>query len=176
MTFCCDYQTCKGRCCVNGIGGAPITEEEDEKIKENLDNILPSLSQENKDAIDAKGLSYIYKDNLSLILNDKNNCVFTQCGQDGIYRCLLQDLYDKNITPYLKPISCHMFPVTFENNRVSVSKYLKESVCTNAKAFGSQKGIRLYEFVKDALIRKFGQDWYDKLAEVADQWIQAYDS
>jgi len=44
VLFVCDYDTCKGECCVEGDSGAPLEEGEAEQLRQGLPPVRPPPS------------------------------------------------------------------------------------------------------------------------------------
>ena len=71
-----------------------------------------------------------------------------------------------------KPISCHLYPVRVkEYSEFSAVNYHKWDICDDACTLGKELQVPVYKFVKQALIRKFGQNWYDELEKVAKKHL-----
>ena len=59
------------------------------------------------------------------------------------------------------------------NGSVAVN-YHRWKICKSAEVLGRSKGIRVYEFLKEPLIRRFGQQWYDELVANCELYIKQY--
>jgi len=46
-----------------------------------------------------------------------------------------------------------------------VLNYDRWSICSPACSFGDELKVRVHEFLKAPLIRKYGEDWYRELEE-----------
>lgn len=153
--FDCDLSCCKGACCVEGDSGAPLLEEEVEKLEDVRKKVLPLLTAEGRAAIEAQGVAVRDKDgDLGTPLIDGGACAYITYGSDGCALCALQGLY--------KPISCHLYPIRVEDyGEFTAVNYHQWDICHCAKG----KGAPLYIYLKEPLIRRFGQEWYDELLE-----------
>ena len=176
--FCCDLAKCKGACCVEGDAGAPITIDELEEIELNLDSVMSDLSVPAQLVIAAQGVAYNDKDGdlVTSIVNGKD-CVFT-CYEDletsdGIVKncclCAYERAYRKKTINWCKPISCALYPIREStlSNGLTAIVYHRWDVCKDAVVKGNNQGIKVYQFLKDPLIRRFGQEWYDALCIAA---------
>ena len=176
--FCCDLAKCKGVCCVEGDAGAPITIEELEQIELNLDSVMSDLSMPAQLVIAAQGVAYNDKDGelVTSIVNGKD-CVFT-CYEDlemadetvkNCCLCAFERAYRKKVINWCKPISCALYPIREStlSNGLTAIVYHRWDVCKDAVAKGNNQGIKLYQFLKEPLIRRFGQEWYDALCIAA---------
>ena len=153
--FGCDLSCCKGACCVDGDSGAPLMEEEVEKIEAVLEKALPLMTAEGRAAVEQQGVAVRDKDgDLGTTLIDGGACAFITPGPDGCTFCALQGLY--------KPVSCHLYPIRVEDyGEFTAVNYHQWDICRAAQG----KGEPLYVYLKEPLIRRFGQEWYDELLE-----------
>ena len=176
--FCCDLAKCKGACCVEGDAGAPITIDELEEIELNLDSVMSDLSMPAQLVIASQGVAYNDKDGdlVTSIVNGKD-CVFT-CYEDletsdGTVKncclCAYERAYRKKTINWCKPISCALYPIREStlSNGLTAIVYHRWDVCKDAVVKGNNQGIKVYQFLKDPLIRRFGQEWYDALCIAA---------
>lgn len=172
--FCCDLDSCLGECCIDGDAGAPITEEEDRKIRELLplvwDDLLPSAQRE----IEENGTSYVDSEgDLVTQIVDGKNCVFTTYDKNGMCLCALEKACREGRTDFYKPISCHLYPARIkEYDGFTAVNYHRWKICRCAEVLGRARGIRVYEFLKEPLIRRFGKEWYDELALTCREYIR----
>ena len=167
--FCCDYEKCKGICCVEGDAGAPVTLEEIACIEDVLDVVWPDLSASAQSAIDKQGVAYRDKDG-DLVTNivRGRDCVFT-CYEGENCLCALERAYRNGKTQFCKPISCSLYPIREKNfgNGVIGLNYNRWVVCKDAVEKGKVMGVLVYQFLKEPLIRRFGEQWYAELCDVA---------
>lgn len=169
--FCCDLASCKGACCVEGDAGAPVTLDEIGKIEDSLDTVWPDMPARAQAVVDRQGVAYSDPEGeLVTSIVDGRDCVFT-CHEDGICLCLLEKAYRTGRSEFCKPISCALYPIRekrLANGLVSLN-YHRWSVCGAARRKGAELNLRVYEFLKEPLIRRFGSAWYDELtATVAE--------
>ncbi|MCK9301776.1 MAG: DUF3109 family protein [Bacteroidales bacterium] len=166
VDFCCDLTCCKGRCCIEGDVGAPLEEEEVSQIEDYIDEIMPFMTAKGIDVVKSMGVfDYGVEGEYVTPLIDDKDCAFI-CYEDGIAKCAIEKAYNQGVIPHNKPISCHLYPIRLSKYQdVIALNYDKWSVCKDAATFGHTKNIKLYEFLKEPLIRKFGKQWYDELLE-----------
>ncbi|MCH5308126.1 MAG: DUF3109 family protein [Prevotella sp.] len=169
--FCCDYEKCKGICCVEGDAGAPVSMEEIANIEEVLGIVWSDLSASAQSIIDRQGVAYTDKDGeLVTSIVRGRDCVFT-CYDGDNCLCALEKAYRNGKTKFCKPISCALYPIrekNFGGGLVGLN-YNRWVVCRDAIEKGKALGLPVYKFLKEPLIRRFGQEWYDELCEVARQ-------
>ena len=182
--FCCDLDACKGRCCIEGDAGAPVTLDEIGELESCLDVVWPMLSASAQSVIDKQGVAYadVEGDLVTSIVNGKD-CVFT-CYEDledagdghlipHCCLCATERAYRTGKTQWSKPISCALYPIRekrFSNGLTGIN-YHRWDICRAAVAKGKALDLPLYVFLKDPLVRRFGQEWYDELCAVAEQLL-----
>ena len=169
--FCCDYEKCKGICCVEGSDGAPVTMDEIAGIEEALDTVWSMLSASAQSVIDKQGVAYSDRDGdlVTSIVRGKD-CVFT-CYEGDSCLCALEKAYRNGDTQFCKPISCALYPIRekdFGNGLIGLN-YNRWNVCKDAIEKGKALGLPIYQFLKEPLIRRFGEAWYQELCDVAKQ-------
>ncbi len=154
--FCCDIPKCQGRCCEEGDAGAPITLDEVGQIEDQLDAIWPLLSAGAQNVIDRQGVAYSDPEG-ELVTSIVNN---RDCAFRGCRGCLLNP----------RPISCHLYPIRAKQlGAFTGLNYHRWDICRDARVLGKEKGIRVYEFLREPLIRLFGKEWYEELEQVAKE-------
>ena len=172
--FCCDLTVCKGECCVEGDAGAPVTFDEVAEIEDCLDDVWGDLSASAQAVIDKQGVAYTDQegDLVTSIVRGKD-CVFTYyddvCGVRDCCLCALEKAYRAGKTRFCKPISCALYPIREKQlgNNLTGLNYNRWNVCKMAVAKGIQEDLPLYKFLRDPLVRRFGEAWYEELEEVA---------
>ncbi len=179
--FCCDLESCKGRCCIEGDAGAPVTMDEIMEIEEAVDSCWQDLSASAQAIIDKQGVAYTDKegDLVTSIVGGKD-CVFSyyddindfQSGRPikGCCLCALEKAYRGGQSAFCKPISCALYPIRekrFSDGTVALN-YHRWDICRCGREKGKALGLPLYKFLKEPLIRRFGESWYQELCDVAD--------
>ncbi len=169
--FCCDLDACKGICCVEGDAGAPVSLDEIAEIENVVDDVWADLTASAQAVIDKQGVAYTDRegDLVTSIVNGKD-CVFT-CYENGCCLCALERSYRSGKTKFVKPISCALYPIRvkeFGNNLVGLN-YHKWDICKDAVRKGRELNLPVYKFLEGPLIRRFGEEWYKELKEVAEQ-------
>lgn len=168
--FCCDITKCKGACCVEGDSGAPITEEEAKLIEALYPEFREYLSAGNQEEIARQGFFVIDGDgDLVTPIIGKNECVFTFTDDQGITLCAIEKAYFEKSIKFRKPVSCHLFPIRItEYKRFDAINYQQLDICKPARICGKTSNMPLWKYLKEPLIRKYGEDWYKELELVAD--------
>ena len=167
--FICDLCKCKGQCCVDGESGAPLTHEEYEQINNILPVIRHMLSPEAQALISGQGIAYTDVDGelVTSIINGEE-CVFTWFDDDGVCKCAIDTAYREGLTDVQKPLSCHLYPIRLtEYADFTAVNYHRWSVCKPAVKLGRKEGLPIYRFLREPLIRRFGEVWYKEVCEAA---------
>ena len=170
--FCCDLDACKGQCCVEGDSGAPLAPDEVGHLENVLDDVWPDLSAKAQSLIDTQGVAYTdcAGDLVTSIVNGKD-CVFTCYNADGCCFCATDKAFREGRTSWCKPISCALYPIREKHMAHGLVglQYHRWDVCRAAVKKGRELKLPIYRFLRDPLVRRFGQEWYDELCAVADQ-------
>lgn len=170
--FCCDLEACKGICCVEGDSGAPLTLDEVGEMENVLDEVWPDLSAQAQSVIDRQGVAYTDAEgDLVTSIVQGRDCVFTCYGTDGCCYCASDKAFREGRTSWDKPISCALYPIRekhFRDGSVGL-QYHRWDICRPAVEKGRRLNLKLYQFLKAPLVRRFGQAWYDELCEAAQQ-------
>lgn len=173
--FLCDLSACMGECCVEGDAGAPLEEDEVKIIEDLLSEVWDDLSPAAQAVIKEHGVAYRDHDGdmVTSIVNGKD-CVFTYYHEKGICKCAIEKAYREGRTNFYKPISCHLYPIRLQKYKdFTAVNYHRWSICKAAVLLGKKEGLKVYEFLKEPLIRRFGEDWYNELVLVAEEYKKA---
>ncbi len=163
--FACHVKVCKGACCVDGDSGAPLEKEELTILKREFSNFENFMRPEGLEEIKKQGLFIKDSDGdfVTPLVNERE-CAYAVFTPEGVAHCAIEKAYHAGKIKFLKPVSCHLYPVRITENKLNISvNYQAWSICEAGRIKGDFKNIRLYEFLKSALIRKFGKEWYEKL-------------
>lgn len=171
--FICDLDKCLGACCIEGDAGAPLTDEEYERLCELMPEVYPLLSPAAQKVVEEQGPGY-YDEEGDLVTSivDGRDCVFTTYAPGGKCLCALEKAHREGKIPFFKPASCHLYPVRLKEYEDFTAVNLHRwKICKCAEVLGRAKGVRAYQFLKDPLIRRFGQEWYNELCEGAEAYL-----
>jgi hypothetical protein len=164
VRFCCNLERCQGACCVAGDAGAPLEEDEISILEDELDLVKPYMTERGIETVEKQGVfDYdIYGKFVTPLVND-GECAFA-IFDNGIAFCAIEKAYFEGKTKFRKPVSCHLYPVRITKYKTfDAVNYEKWNICKPALKLGNREGIPLYKFLKEALIRKYGEDWYRQL-------------
>lgn len=171
--FVCNLARCKGACCVQGDSGAPLEEDELHQLDEAYPNVKPYLREISIQAIEKQGKWQVDSDGDKVTtLVDNKECVFVVFDK-GVATCGIEKAFNDGKINFRKPVSCHLYPVrlTKYSNYLAVN-YHAWDVCRPALKSGSKLGVPLFVFLKDALSRKFGNEWYAELELSAREYLK----
>lgn len=175
--FCCNLDVCKGACCILGDAGAPLSLEEAGDLEDYLDELSPYISAEGLLSIIELG-SFVRDSEGEIVTPLINNkeCAFT-FFEDGIAFCAIEKAYRDGAVPFNKPVSCHLYPIRIKSfDEFDAVNYDLWGICHPAREEGDRNGLPVYLFVKEALIRKYGLEWFDQLDYAARNLdIEKYD-
>jgi hypothetical protein len=167
--FACNLTACKGACCWEGEYGAPLEEAELEVLERIYPKVSPLMTEAGRQAVKDQGF---YTRNSEMgeyatPLVNNGPCAYMSLDNTGTAQCTIEQAYREGIIDWRKPISCHLYPIRVTEKKeanFTALNYDRWDICSAACTKGKQQKIRVYEFAREALIRKYGQDWYDELA------------
>jgi len=169
--FVCDLDKCKGACCVEGDLGAPLEISELPVLERIYKKVKPYLTKEGIKAIKRDG--YYVKDfegDYSTPTIDGRECAYAVYDEKGILKCGFEMAFQDGKTDFKKPVSCHLYPVRVKKIREIVAvNYDNWHICNPACVLGKKLGIPVYEFLKEALIRRFGEGWFQQLVAIVQK-------
>ena len=170
--FHCDLNACKGACCVDGEAGAPLEEAETQVLMEIFGKVKPFLRPEGVAAIEEQGCFVKGADGeWETPLINKKECAYAVFSENGTARCGIEVAQQAGAIKWKKPISCHLYPVRVKEYRMLTAvNYHRWHICDPACSLGKSLKMPIYRFVKEALVRKFGQEWYDDLEAAAKEY------
>jgi hypothetical protein len=171
--FVCDLIKCKGGCCEEGDAGAPLEKQEMKLLQKNFEAIRPYLTKEGIETIEQKGY-YHFTTEFGWVTPaiEGKICAYGHRDEKGIIKCGIEKAYNDGKTTWRKPISCHLYPIKVRKTSAhEVLNYEpREKLCSPGCALGEKLKIPVYKFLKDALVRKYGQEFYDALDSVAKNY------
>ncbi len=163
--FCCDLPKCLGGCCVEGDAGAPLEEQEISILEDDLHKIKPYMTERGRKSVENSGvLDYDSEGNFVTPLVNGVECAFAAFDDKGIAYCTIEKAYEDGKTSLRKPVSCHLYPVRItDHGTFDAVNYHKWGICKPALKKGKRLGLPLYIFLEEALVRKYGREWYNEL-------------
>lgn len=168
--FSCDLTVCKGVCCIEGDYGAPLEDKEMLKIEENYPHIKPYMTEEGIMSVEAQG--FAVKDCegewVTPLVNNRE-CAYA-IQENGCCWCAIEKSWSEKKSVFRKPVSCHLYPIRVARYPAfEALNYHKWKICSCARVKGYQEGIPLYRFLKEALIERYGEEWYSQLEYAAKE-------
>lgn len=170
--FVCDLEACKGVCCVAGDAGAPLDKDELNIIEEIYPKVKPFLREEGVKAIEEQGLYTTNEDGeYETTLINGADCAYVIFDDKKTALCAFEEAYNQGVTDFKKPISCHLYPVRIRDyTDFCAVNYDYWPICDAACALGGKLQVPVYKFLKQSLIRKFGESWYEELDLIAQNY------
>ena len=178
--FVCDLERCKGGCCEEGDAGAPLDEEELDVLLKLYDQIEPYLTPEAKQEIEKKG-KYVYHKEFGWVTptlgDDREICVYGFRDERGIIKCAFEQAYNEGIISWKKPLSCHLYPIIHRKGKKGNFDRLnyepRERLCNPACALGKKLDVQVFQFLKEPLLRLYGEEFFQALEEAARRKAEA---
>ncbi len=172
--FVCDLGKCKGGCCEDGAAGAPLDKDELKIITDVYENVKPYLTKAAVAEIGKKGF-YVYDSEFEWVTptldSDKDICVYGIRDDDGIIKCAFEQAYNDGVIGWKKPVSCHLYPIISKRGKHGdyerVNYEPREQMCSPGCLFGEKLKMPVYQFLKEPIIRKYGEDFYNALDTIA---------
>ena len=174
--FVCNLAKCKGICCVEGDAGAPLDEDETHILDEIYPKIKPYLRPEGIQAIEEQGTYTLdFEGDLVTPLVNNAECAYVIFDEKGYTKCAIEKAYEDGVIDWQKPISCHLYPIRItEYSNFSAINYHEWDICSDACTLGKELGVKVYQFLKKPLIRKYGEEYYQTLSEAAEEWEKEF--
>jgi hypothetical protein len=173
--FVCDLAKCKGGCCEEGDAGAPLLHEEMLLLENDFEKIKPYLTQEGIKVIEKKGF-YQYTTEFGWVTPtiESKMCVYGFRDEQGIIKCGIEKAHNDGDTGWKKPISCHLYPIKVKRTvtHEMLNYEPREKLCNPGCVLGEKLKMPVYKFLKDALIRKYGEEFYNILDKIATEYFE----
>lgn len=171
--FVCDLNKCKGGCCEDGDAGAPLETAELNKLLEFYGEIKPYMTPEGIKEIERQG-KYIYDREFGWVTPTVEGqiCAYGLRDEFGIIKCAIEKAYLEGKTDWKKPISCHLFPIRITKSKEDpeleyVNYEPRQDICKAACSLGKKLKVPVYQFLKEAIIRKYGEAFFETLEATA---------
>ena len=181
--FVCDLSKCKGGCCEDGAAGAPLEKEEMGIINDVFEKVKAYLTADAIAEIGKKG-KYVYDTEFEWVTptldSDNEICVYGSRDKNGIIKCAFEQAYNDGVIQWKKPISCHLYPVISKKGKHGdyerVNYEPRENLCSPACSLGEELKVPVYQFLKEPIIRKYGEEFYEALDTIAKGEWEEIDS
>jgi hypothetical protein len=171
--FACDLGKCKGICCVEGDAGAPLEIDEVDILEEEYPNYAPYMTAEGRAEVERQGFMVVDSDGeYTTPLVDNAACAYA-FEEDGVTFCAIERAYREGKCSFLKPISCHLYPIRvkqFRNGSYGLN-YHRWAVCSSARECGKKLGVPVYKALREPIVRRFGEEFYRSL-ECAEELMK----
>lgn len=173
--FVCDLSKCKGGCCEDGDAGAPLSKKELTELNNAYDAAKPYMTKEGIAVTEKQG-RYEYDREFGWVTPTIQGkmCAYGYRDKKGVIMCAFEQAYNDGKTTWKKPVSCHLYPIKIKKSKEyeMLNYEPRESLCSPACALGEKLKVPTYVFLKDALVRKYGEDFYHLLEKAAEQYFK----
>ena len=165
--FVCNLTRCKGACCVEGDQGAPLEADELPVLARIYEAVAPFLTPEGRAEIERSGTHVVESDGtLATPTINGRECAYALYDAVGILKCGIEQAYRAGVIDYIKPISCHLYPIRITKyDGFDALNYDRWDICAPACTNGRKLGVPVYRFLKEPLTRKYGEEWYAELVK-----------
>lgn len=175
--FVCDLAKCKGGCCEDGDAGAPLATDELKILEDVYEKIKPYLPSASIKEIERKG-KFVYSEEFGWVTptlqSDNEICVYGRRDEKGIIKCSFEEAWNDGVIAWKKPLSCHLYPIIAKKDMhgdyETVNYAPRETLCRPACGLGKKLKVPAYEFLKEPLIRKYGEEFYALLDNIGRKW------
>ena len=170
--FICDLTKCKGGCCEDGDAGAPLEADELPLLNQFYHLVKPYMTAEGVKEIEKSG-KYVYDQEFGWVTPTIKSeiCAYGYKDQQGIVKCAIEQAYNDGKISWKKPISCHLFPIRLNKSKDGLTEFVnyepREDLCSAACKLGKKLKVPAYIFLKEAIIRKYGDEFYESLDATA---------
>ena len=169
--FCCDYPVCKGRCCVEGDCGAPVEEDEIEFLERDYPVYSALMTPEGRKAAESKGFFEVdfEGDTVTPLTEGTRECAYTLTSADGGKLCAIEKCFLQGRCAFRKPVSCSLYPIRvtrLTGGGLALNLH-RWDICKDAFEKGRREGVRVYEFLREPLTERFGEEFYSMLSVAA---------
>ena len=169
--FACDYPVCKGKCCIVGDCGAPLEENEIELLERDYPRYSPLMSEAGRQAAESKGFFEIdfEGDIVTPLVPGTQECAYTLFDGEGNCFCAIERCHCGGGCDFRKPISCSLYPIRItklSNGGLALNLH-RWDICADAFEKGRREGVRVYQFLREPLIARFGEEFYEQLCAAA---------
>jgi len=174
--FVCDLDKCKGGCCEDGDAGAPLEEAELKELNKYYELVKPYLTSAGIAEIEKNG-RFIYDQEFGWVTPTIKGkmCAYGYRDKKGVIKCGIEQAYNDGKIPWKKPISCHLYPIRINKTKQyeTVNYEPRDTLCNAACVLGRKLKVPVYVFLKESLIRKYGEEFYSVLSQIAEEYYSA---
>jgi hypothetical protein len=169
--FVCHVEVCKAACCLEGDAGAPLRESEAPILERIYTEVKPFLNEKGIKAIEEQGTWVTDTDGEKCTpLVNGRECAYSLFDENRILQCGIEKAWEAGATTFRKPSSCHLYPIRIREHSTFIAvNYHRWQVCQPACALGRKLGVPVFRFLKDALVDRFGAEWYHELEVLAEE-------
>ena len=176
--FCCDYQKCKGCCCVVGDSGAPLSKTEGESLQKQLRYYEAYLAADGKEEIAKQGfyITDVDGDIVTPLVKADGRCAYSVTDNKGLTYCCVERGFEKSTVGIRKPLSCWIFPIRLKEFSTGFTGLMlsREHLCADAFALGRSKKIKVYQFLREPIEVRFGIEFFEELCKAEKMMAEGF--
>ena len=81
--------------------------------------------------------------------------------------CGIEMAWKDGKSTFRKPISCHLYPIRVAKLRnYEAINFNHWDICSDACTLGTELNVKVYNFLKEPIIRKWGELFFSKLTQI----------
>ncbi len=166
--FACDIGVCNG---------APLTADEVGILETIFPEVRPFLDAEGIEVLEEEGTAVHYPElgKMGTPLVNGGACAYLAFDPDGTAHCGIERAWAAGATTFRKPISCHLYPIRVLEHpgaAFEALNYDRWSICAAACSRGEREGISLVDFAREALVRRYGEDFFEELRSARENHLK----
>lgn len=169
--FACDYEACKGCCCLIGDTGAPLEEEELDRLEEEYDSYSKLMMPKGRAQVEKDGFFIVDRDGdlVTPVVDVSDECAYAAFDEADNCFCSIERCYFSGGCKFRKPQSCWLYPIRVQklSNGGQALNLHRWSICKDAYEKGRREGIRVYQFLREPLTAVYGEEFYEALDAAA---------
>lgn len=164
--FCCDFDKCRGVCCIEGDSGAPLEDDECDLLERDYPVFSQFMTDEGRDAAERCGFFEVDIDGdiVTPLVGRGGPCAYSFM-EGGKCWCAVERAWCNGLVGFRKPASCFLYPIRVKRLASGlVSLELNRwHICECAFEKGEREGIPVYKFLREPITALFGPDLYEAL-------------
>ena len=99
-------------------------------------------------------------------------CSIVVFDENNIAKCSIESAYRKKKINFNKPISCHLYPIRVKKydsfTAINIDSW---HVCKPACQCGIELNVPVFRFLKDAIVRSWGLEFFNQLDLVHNEFF-----
>jgi hypothetical protein len=173
--FLCDLPACKGNCCVHGDAGAPLTDDEALILEREFTSYKSFMTGQGLETIANQGFWVPDLEGEKVTpLNNGKECAYVYFDKNIAF-CAIEKAWLEKRTVFRKPVSCHLYPLRVSKlGNYDALNYHRWAICDAARTLGKKEKMPVFRFLKEAICRSFGEDFYNEMEKVYAEYSRQF--